>query len=182
IGRAPDEPESAVGERLVRPGPAGELLGVARPEEVGAEALAVLLVGENVALRGIRLEVVEPRHRLGGVAEGGVPGDVADALAADIDLAAVPHPLELLLAADQHVSPYVARASSIARNASTSLLKASGCSISAKRRAPGIQAWRKPGRCASKAGLSGEGSSLPQMPRIGQRSTPISPMRYGMEV
>ena len=52
-------------------------------------ALAVLLVGHRLAIGGIGLHVVERRHRPRGVAERRVARDVVDALAADIDDAAV---------------------------------------------------------------------------------------------
>ena len=60
-----------------------------------AEALAVLLEGEQIALRRIGLEIVEPGDGLRAVAERRMAGDVVDPLGADIDDAAVAHAFEL---------------------------------------------------------------------------------------
>src|SRR5262245_16047524 len=63
------------------------------------------------------------------------------------------------------------QAVSDARNCRKTSLNSAGHSIIVKRRAPGIQACRKFDIPATSSGRSGDGSSLPQMPRMGQRSS-----------
>ena len=63
---------------------------------------AVLLVGHRLVIGRVRLHVVERRHGPGGVAEGGMRCDVVDALAADIDDAAVAQQFEVLFSSAQH--------------------------------------------------------------------------------
>src|SRR5262249_51189959 len=70
--------------------------------EIDRVAPSVLLVAQGIAVRGLRLHVVDGGDGRGGSAEGGVAGDVVDPLAADIDDAAVAQRLQMLLACSQH--------------------------------------------------------------------------------
>src|SRR5262249_19839097 len=63
---------------------------------------AVLLVAHNLAVGGIRLHVIERGDSYGRVAKGGVTGNVADPLAADIHDAPVTQRFQVLLACAQH--------------------------------------------------------------------------------
>src|SRR6202040_4092637 len=86
-----------------------QILARAAAQPLQADTLAVVLEGEEVALRRIGLEIVERRDGARAVAEGGMAGDVVDPLGADIDHAAVAHAFELFAAGREHSrSPYVA--------------------------------------------------------------------------
>ena len=79
-----------------------QILARARAQEIDGMAAAILLVGHLRAKRRIGLHVVERRHRLRGVAERRMRGDVVDFFVADIDHAAVAQRFEMLFAAAQH--------------------------------------------------------------------------------
>src|SRR5208282_4165301 len=78
-----------------------------------AEALARLLEGKRLAHLLAPLEIVECRDRAHGVAERPVARHVGDALASDIDGAAVAQALEMILARSQHVASFSALASQL---------------------------------------------------------------------
>ena len=112
LGRAADESVGRVRARLERPHAPLEVVAGAAAQPLQAVALAVLLVGEEVALRRIGLEVVELGDRLRALAERRMRGDVVDPLGADVDGAAVAHALELLLPGGQHFFPILTKTSS----------------------------------------------------------------------
>ena len=69
--------------------------------EIGMRHAAVAGIGRHqqlVLVLGVVQRIVEPRDHARGVAEGRMRGDVLDALAVDVDLAAVAQRLQKLLA------------------------------------------------------------------------------------
>src|SRR5205085_4799913 len=74
----------------------------AAAKEVGAVALAALLVREQVPLRGIALEVVQRGDGARTARERRMTRDVLDTLGAHVDAAPVSQPLELLLPGGEH--------------------------------------------------------------------------------
>ena len=98
IGRAPDEAIGRVGDGLAAAHSPREIVAVAAAQPIEADALAVLLEREQLALGRIGLEIVEPGDGFRAFAERRMAGDVVDPLRADIDGAAVAHPLKLALA------------------------------------------------------------------------------------
>ena len=89
IGRASEHAEGGVGDPAVPDHAPLQVLARARAQEIDRVAAPVFLIGEDFAVGRIRLHVVKRGHRRGGVAKGGMTGDVVDALATDNDDAAV---------------------------------------------------------------------------------------------
>ncbi len=102
IGRAAEHAEGRVGDPAMSQHAPLQVLARARAQEIDRVATSLLLVGQGVAVRRIRLHVVEGGDRRGGVAKGGMTGDVVDPLAADIDDTAVAQRFQMLFARAQH--------------------------------------------------------------------------------
>jgi len=105
IGRASDQPVGGVRDRLHGAHAARKVLARAAAQPLQPNALAILLEGEEFALRQVALEVVERRDGARAVAKRRVRGYVVDPLGADIDDAAVAHAFELFAAGYEHGAP-----------------------------------------------------------------------------
>ena len=99
-----------------------QLLERLRRLEEGVGHAAVAGVGRQqdlVLALGVVQRVVEARHHAGGVAEGRMRGDVLDALAVDVDLAAVAQRVEIFRAGLRRRRPFTLPVvSGLAANAS----------------------------------------------------------------
>src|SRR5215471_15297480 len=102
IGRTAEHAEGEIGDMAVPQHAPLQVLARARAQEIDRVAAAVLLVAHNLAVGGIRLHVIERGDSYGRVAKGGVTGNVADPLAADIHDAPVTQRFQVLLACAQH--------------------------------------------------------------------------------
>ena len=102
VRRAPEQAVGKIGDPPVADHAPLQILARARPQEIDRVAAAILLVGHFLAKRRIGLHVVERHHRLRGIAERRVGGDVVDLFVADIDHAAVAQRFEMLFAAAKH--------------------------------------------------------------------------------
>src|SRR5262245_39540900 len=94
--------------------PALKVLADLRPQEIDRMPRPALLVGHQVAVRRISLEIVDAGHGLGGFAERGMPRNVVDPLPTDVDHAAIAQGLKMLLAGAEHGPSLAAR--SLARH------------------------------------------------------------------
>ena len=102
IGRAAEHPECQLRDHAMPDHAPLQVVARARAQEIDGVAGAVLLVAHDVAVGRIRLHVVDGGDGRGGVAEGGMAGDVVHLLAADIDDAAVAQRFQMFLARPQH--------------------------------------------------------------------------------
>ena len=102
IGRAAEHAEGGVGDFPMSEHAALQVVARARAQKIDGMAAAVFLVGQRVAVRRIRLHIVDAGNRRGGVAEGRMARDVVDLLAADIDGATVAQRLQMFLTGPQH--------------------------------------------------------------------------------
>ena len=102
IGRAAEHAEGGIGDLPMSRHAPLQIVARARTQEIDGVTTAILLVGQRVAVRRVRLHVVDGGDRRGRVAEGRMARDVVDLLAADIDHAAVTQRLQMLLARSQH--------------------------------------------------------------------------------
>ncbi len=98
VGRAAEHAEGEFGDHAMALHPPLQVVAALGPQEIDGVAATILLVGQGVAVRRIGLEVIDRGNGGGGIAEGGMAGDIVDALAADIDHATVAQRLEMLLA------------------------------------------------------------------------------------
>ena len=102
IGRAAEKAVGEIGDAAMALHAALQVVARARAQEIDRVPAAVLLVAHRVAVGRIGLEIVEARHGRGGVAERRMGGDVVDALATDIDGAAVAQRFKMLFSRAQH--------------------------------------------------------------------------------
>lgn len=102
IGRAAEHAEGGIGDLPVPHHAALQIIARARTQKIDGVAAAILLIAQRVAVRRVRLHVVDGGNRRGGVPEGRMARDVVDLLAADIDDAAVAQRFQMLLARPQH--------------------------------------------------------------------------------
>ena len=133
IRRAAEHAEGRVGDSAMSQHAPLQVLARARAQEIDRVATSLLLVGQGVAVRWIRLHVVEGGDRRGGVAKGGMVGDVVDPLAADIDDTPVAQRFQMLFARAQHRPLLVWRQNSSMSDGGGERLTAgasTGCSLS----------------------------------------------------
>ena len=103
IRRAAEHAVGEVGDAAVTIHPPLQVVARTGTQIVDRVAATVFLERHLVAQRGIGFHVVERRHRLRGVAERRMLGDVIDPFRSDIDNASITDRFEVLLAGTQHV-------------------------------------------------------------------------------
>ncbi len=102
IRRTAEQPEIRLRQHPMRIRALRQLRFGLRLHVIDRVAVAVLFIGQRVALRRIALEIEEIGEGARGVAEGGVVRHVVHALAADIDHAAVAQRFQIVLAGFEH--------------------------------------------------------------------------------
>ena len=102
LRRAADEAVGRLRRCAQRPHAAGEVVAAAATQPLQRVALAALLIGEQLGLGGIGLEIVQRGDGLRAVAERRMAGHVVDALRADIDHPTVAHAVQFLPPGRQH--------------------------------------------------------------------------------
>ncbi len=107
VGRTAEHAIRHIGDAAVADRAPLQVVARARAQEIDRMASAILLVAHHLAIGWIGLHVVERRDGLRGVAEGAMAGHVVDALAADVNHAAVAQQLDMLFSSAQHAGKTV---------------------------------------------------------------------------
>ncbi len=96
IGRAAEKSVGDLGNLAMGLGPFPQVITVLGQNVVGRIALAVLYESHAFMVGRIGFHIIDLGGGLGGVAEGGVGGDIVDPLPADINHAAIAQTFQML--------------------------------------------------------------------------------------
>ncbi len=102
VGGAAEHAEGEIGDPAMPLHAPLQVVAVARSQVIDRVPRAVLFVAHGRAVRRVCFQVVNGGYGCGGIGECGMPRDVVDPFAADIDHAAVAQRFQMFLAGAQH--------------------------------------------------------------------------------